>query len=463
VSIRTRLGILFTLLTLLTATSVGWFAYQSAESNLYQEARRGLVSATKTLIENRSTYADATAADPVLLDPLELGIYSGEARSTLQGVRAQVLNFRGQVLAISPAGGVPTSTEALRVSTGAENQLEERIAAEGQYLLVLSTGSAEGEIVQVARQMDEVLQALDDLRSRIFIIVLTAALLAFTLAVIATTGALRRLERMTERVVEIADSGRLSQIPSSGNRDEISRLTVAFNRMAERLALSRSTRERLIQDAGHEIKTPLTSLRTNIEVLKAFGPLSKEQERELLDDLSHEAEVLGVLIEEMIDASVDPETIDSRGTESVDLRAVVGDAVERARRRYAREVTLGGGQEAVRVDGDPRLLRRAIDNLLDNAAKYSPAGQPIEVTLVRGNSSTRLTVADRGPGLPSIEQNLFARHWRGDETLPGSGIGLAIVREVAYRHGGTTQARNRVGGGSEFDLILPIAPSAEQG
>lgn len=454
-SLRTRLGLLLSLLTFLTATSVGWFSYQSTADDLFGELSKSLSSAAQTLKENQFLFADATSENPVLIDPLTIGIYSDAGRASLQGVRAQVLDKQGRIIAITPVGGLPLSGITERVARGGADSIE---FSDGNDWRILSISTESGAI-EVGRSLSDVQLTLQQLRQRLVAVVLTAAMLTFILAVLATAGFLRRMESMTSQVTQIAETGVLSEIAPSKGHDEISRLTRAFNRMAERLALSRTTRERFIQDAGHEIKTPLTSLTTNIQVLRAFKNLDEQQRDSLLADLEHEAKSLRVLVDELLDASVDPESLENFEKEPVDLNDLVLRITDRARRRYAREIVEEVPGSDLVVLGSERLLRRAIENIVDNAVKYSPHSRPIEIRLEQQGSSALIRVLDQGPGLPADTSTVFIRRWRGRSDVPGSGLGLAIVRDVIERHGGSVEAANRPEGGAEFRLLLPVLGS----
>jgi two-component system, OmpR family, sensor histidine kinase MprB len=457
--LRTKLGLLLSMLTLLTAASVGTFAYVSTENELNRDVNQTLKRAATTLVQNQDLFAKATAAQPLLIDPLAIGIYSAEGRASLLGVRAQIIDREGSIIAISPAGGLPLSPLLSNI---------DREQVEGNAVLyTVSDGeevwrirSVETEIghIEVGESLTILRGNLNSLRERITIVVLSAAMLAFILGVLATAGFLRRLERMTTQVSQIAQTGVLVEMPQAHGRDEISVLTRAFNRMTERLALSRNTRERLVQDTGHEIKTPLTSLTTNIQVLRTFTNLSDHQRAQLLEDLDHEATTLSALISELLDASADPETIEASAREPFDLVQMVESVVQRSRRRYAREIPFTAPPFSVEVEGVERLIRRAVENVMDNAVKYSPHSRPIEVEIESSPSHALVRVRDHGPGLPDAE-NVFLRRWRGASDVPGSGLGLAIVRDVIEGHGGTVAARNRHDGGAEFMLLLPIVKS----
>jgi two-component system sensor histidine kinase MprB len=196
----------------------------------------------------------------------------------------------------------------------------------------------------------------------------------------------------------------------------------------------------------------VTSLRTNIEVLLAGGELPDDDRRRLLEDVRAETEELSALITDVIELARGDEPLS--GVEEVQLDAIVSEAVARAQRRRP-SVTFAAELEPTVVEGLPDRLGRAVDNLLDNAAKYSPAGSVVEVVLRNGE----LSVRDHGPGVPDAERShVFDRFYRGATARgrPGSGLGLAIVRQVAETHGGSIAVHAGAGGGSRFALTLPM-------
>ena len=204
-------------------------------------------------------------------------------------------------------------------------------------------------------------------------------------------------------------------------------------------------------DASHELRTPLTSLRTNLEVLARGEGLSAAEREHLLSDVVAELEDMSVLVGDLTElargSSVD-ET-----PEDVRLDEIAERAVERARRR-APELEFRADLQPTIVRGAAARLDRAIGNLLDNAAKFSPAGGLVEMTVADGT----VVVRDHGSGIPAEDLPfVFDRFYRSTagRSLPGSGLGLAIVRQVAESHGGSVTAENAEDGGARFTLRLP--------
>ncbi len=284
--------------------------------------------------------------------------------------------------------------------------------------------------------------------------VVTAALAGWGVA----RNGLRPVRRLTDAAEDIARTEKLDPIEVEGN-DEIARLARAFNSMLTALSASRDRQRQLVADAGHELRTPLTSLRTNLDLLTQAdrqGGLSPESRAELLDDVQFQIEELTTLIGDLTElAREQPAQV---LLEPVDVAEVVERAVQRVRRR-ASSLHFDLRTEPWWVNGDAAALERAATNLLDNAAKWSPPLGRVTVSLTGG----RLRVADQGHGIAEEDlPHVFDRFYRSSasRTMPGSGLGLSIVRQVAERHGGSVTVAHAPGGGAAFTLTLPGSPTA---
>jgi two-component system, OmpR family, sensor histidine kinase MprB len=239
-------------------------------------------------------------------------------------------------------------------------------------------------------------------------------------------------------------------VPYEGE-DELGRLGAHFNRMLGGLDQSLRTQRQLVADASHELRTPLASLRTNIEVLQRSPGLVAPERDRLLKDVISQVEQLTKLIQDLIDLARGDQA--PQEMEDVRLDWIVAAAVQRASTnwpalRFDTDLT-----ESV-VVGQAGRLDRAVSNLLDNAGKWSMPGQVIEVRV----TDHEVTVRDHGPGIDHADlPYVFDRFWRapGARAMPGSGLGLSIVRQVAEVHGGTVAAELPVGGGTLMRLRLP--------
>jgi two-component system sensor histidine kinase MprB len=268
---------------------------------------------------------------------------------------------------------------------------------------------------------------------------------------VVAAGGLRPVRRLTASVDRVATTEDLTPLPVEGD-DEIAQLATSFNRMLSALSASRDRQRQLVADASHELRTPLTSLRTNVELLtQADASITGEQRAELLGDIHAQIEeltnLIGDLVELARDAPAEPTL------ETVDLAEVVDRALSRVRLR-APSVTFTEELAPWWVMADASSLERAITNLLDNAAKWSPESGTVHIGLRDGE----LTVDDEGPGIAEDDiPYIFDRFYRSTEarSMPGSGLGLAIVRQVAERTGGSVSAARSPHGGARMIMRLP--------
>ncbi len=285
---------------------------------------------------------------------------------------------------------------------------------------------------------------------------------------VARTG-LRPVGRLTEAAERVARTDDLRPIPVFGS-DELARLTETFNTMLRALAESRERQARLVADAGHELRTPLTSLRTNVELLIASSTpgapqLPDNEMTDLRTDVIAQIEELSTLVGDLVDLTRD----DAGGVvhEAIDMSEVIDRSLERARRRR-NDVQFDVDVIGWQVFGDVAGLSRAVLNLLDNAAKWSPSGGHVGVRLRQVDvAHAELVVSDQGPGIPPQERGLvFERFYRSASAraMPGSGLGLAIVKQVVVKHGGMIRIADTVPGGqppgTSFFVLLPGQPIA---
>lgn len=272
----------------------------------------------------------------------------------------------------------------------------------------------------------------------------------------ATMKPVEGLTLAAEHVAETQDL--TATIDESGN-DELARLAHSFNSMLEALGASRLQQAHLVSDAGHELRTPLTSLRTNIEVLMRNRNLADDDRDALLGDVEAQLQELTNLVGDLVDLAREDEQSGTQ-PEPVALDQLVERAVERAKRR-AMSVTFDVRLQPGQLQGQPALLERAVMNVLDNAAKWSPAGGTVTVTL-SADQTWHLRVTDQGPGIAAEDlPHIFERFYRAASarSLPGSGLGLAIVQRVISSHGGTINVSSTPGNGTTVDITLPLSAS----
>jgi two-component system sensor histidine kinase MprB len=318
----------------------------------------------------------------------------------------------------------------------------------------LSVPAGQGFTVMLARPLGEVNETLATLALMLVVVFAGGVALAVGLGLLVTRTAAAPVARLSDAAERVTETGDLSlRIDEPGTDDEIGRLASRFNAMMVALEGSVTAQRRLVADASHELRTPLTSVRANIDLL-ASGRLTDPREREeLLADVRAQLEELTAIVNDVVElarGSEQPVAFDD-----VRLDEVVRDDVARFE-RAAPAFTVRSDLRPTVVTGDAVRISRAVRNLLDNAAKWSPPGSEIEVTVDHASVSVR----DHGPGFDEQDlAHVFDRFYRATSArgMPGSGLGLAIVRQVAEAHGGRAVAENAPGGGAVVRLELPTS------
>jgi two-component system sensor histidine kinase MprB len=345
---------------------------------------------------------------------------------------------------------LPVTDRAVQVAQGTRDGFIADQNVAGIHLRVLTTPFGPTRALQIARPLTE----QDRTLRRMGLVLLLGSgggiLLALLLGYGVARASLAPVSELTDAVDHVATTHDLTRRIDVRGRDEVARLATRFNEMLGELEASLQAQQQLVADASHELRTPLTSLRTNLEVLAREAELPADDRERLRVDVSAQLEELSTLVQDLIELA--------RGRDSEPLRMDVRldelaeRAVDRAR-RHAPEVTFETDLHPTVVNGVAERIDRALANLLDNAAKWSPPGGTVEVSVRDGEVSVR----DHGPGiaeddLPFVFDRFYrARAARG---LPGSGLGLAIVRQVADVHHGFVVAEAPEGGGTRLRLRL---------
>jgi two-component system, OmpR family, sensor histidine kinase MprB len=449
-TLRTKFAIAFAAVAGLAIGAAMVLSYQAAAS-LWKVDTEQTFRALVDAVDAEGRRVELTPQDfAVPADPASVAARAVNSRQVL----VQVLDGAGQVEVRDeerPPIPVTEADRAVAASPTPGTQAEQGFTSgDDQFQLVtVSLGGGRGA-VQLAQRATESDRLLRDLRQAMLIVGLVVFALAGVAGWIAANGVTRRLARLTSTAERVASNGRLdTPVPWAG-RDEVGRLSTALRTMLGQLVRAREDQRQLVQDAGHELKTPLTSIRTNTTVLRRLDELNPEARSRLIDDLDSETRELVTLVNELVDLANGQHT--EEPPERVDLAELAHRVADRARRRTGCEVVVHTAGDTV-IHGRPTALARALGNLVDNAEKFAPGTEPIEITV----HTSRVTVLDRGPGIsPAEATRVFDRFYRAEAArgLPGSGLGLAVVRSVAQAHGGDVFAEPRPGGGAAIGFTL---------
>lgn len=370
----------------------------------------------------------------------------------------QIIGGRVDVRTADFGPGLTLGDEELAVATGATPRSVRTITADdGVRYRVAAVPAGDEQALVLAQPLTSQESTLRRLGT-VMLLFGAAGVIAAALAgwLVAANG-LRPVRRLTAAAEHVARTEDLTPLRVEGD-DEVARLSMAFNQMLVALSASRDRQRRLVADAGHELRTPLTSLRTNLELLAQAdgfsdgdGGLPQDARTELLDDVRFQVEELSTLVGDLVELARDEPPVEVTG--DVDLVDVVHRALARVRRR-APGLVFDVDLAPWHLEGDATALERATTNLLHNAAKWSPPGGTVVVRLAGGV----LTVDDEGPGIaPEERDHVFERFWRSTEsrTMPGSGLGLSIVRQVVDRHAGSISVGDSPAGGARLTMVLP--------
>ena len=385
------------------------------------------------------------------------------------------LDYNGRSYPVSGNITVPVSSAVRRISSTGEGRFylcdyklgnNHLRSIAFPVRLPLTDGGEIAGAVQLARPLNGVDSILSSLRVILFLVLAAGVVVAGLLGRMASRRVLRPLSEVAQTAQHIGETDDLSLRLRVHADDEVGSLATRFNAMLDRLQGSRDAlddsvraQRQLVADASHELRTPVTSLRTNIEVLLQGAVLDDEDRERLLSDVVEQSEELSALVNDLIELARG----DQPGAEPEDVRLdrIAAGSLERARRN-APGIVFAAHLEPAQLDGVAERLERAVNNLLDNAARHSPPGAVVDVRVdPRG-----VQVRDHGSGVAEADlPYVFDRFYRGTNSRgrQGSGLGLAIVRQVTEQHGGTASVANASDGGAVFTLSLPAGPLDHDG
>jgi two-component system sensor histidine kinase MprB len=385
--------------------------------------------------------------------PYVQGVAAGGTVLPRQGGVA--LPVTHQVVMVASNGGAPYITD---IHVGGSHLREIAFQVPG-----LSYGG-QPVAIQLARPLNSVDDVLSRLRLMLALVLVGGMALALVLGRIAARRVLAPLSEVAETAQHVGETEDLASRIHVHADDEVGQLATRFNTMLDRLETSRDqldesvrAQRQLVADASHELRTPVTSMRTNIELLLADQGVPEDERRRILADVLEQTEELTALIGDLIELARGD--LPAGEAEDVRLDEVVEGSLERARRNFP-NVRFESSLAPVVVMGVPDRLGRAVNNLLDNAARHSPPSGIVEITA--GPRGVR--VRDHGTGVdPEDLPYVFDRFYRGASSRgrQGSGLGLAIVRQVAIQHRGSVDVQNAPDGGAVFTLRLPVVAAGD--
>jgi two-component system sensor histidine kinase PrrB len=322
-----------------------------------------------------------------------------------------------------------------------------------------------GSRLQFAANLDPVEDRIRSMRTRVAVISGLGILGAAVLASLLSGIALEPLSRLRRAATGISGTRDLSRrLPDSGAAEEVNELARSVNAMLTRLEHSTADTEaaleatrRFAADVGHEVRTPLTSIRANLDAIRRNPAMPEAERRAILEDVAQEQAALVSLLD-ALQALARGDAGASLPRERLDFAEIVDAAVEAARRRHPQaRIELSSPEQRQELSGWPDGLRLLVDNLLENALRHG--GSNVSVEVERTGNTVSLSVSDDGPGIPAAERGrIFERFARGrGAKAPGSGLGLALVAQQAALHDGRIVVGDSALGGARFTARLPIS------
>lgn len=427
------------LAVLLAVVAVSIVVYVVVRDNLHDQIDNSL--------SHRPVQQESLAHDPAAVS---------QHLPLVQDVFMQVVDRDGEIVTAFDDRPLPVTADVLAVARGEREDVFFDAEVDGTAVRVYVASAGQGAALQVGRSLAEVDQALRRLVVALIAISVAAVGLAAVIGRLVAAAAVAPVHRVAEAAETVAQTGELSHHIAVSGGDDLARLATSFNTMLDALSESLSQQRRLVADASHELRTPLATVRTNVEVLARADELPADERAMLIRDTVAQIGELTRLVGDLVelargDGQEEPFAL-------IDLDEVTRRAVDVARRNHP-SIAFRVDGVASPIRGAPGRVSRAVANLIDNAAKWSPPGAEVEIAVRDGT----VTVRDHGPGVdPACLPHVFDRFYRAPEarTMPGSGLGLAIAKQVADSHGGTVTAANATGGGALFTLQFPTADRA---
>jgi two-component system sensor histidine kinase MprB len=352
---------------------------------------------------------------------------------------------------------LPADPEDIRIAESAPGTqaYSTRIAPNGEQVRVLTVAVVDGAAARAVRSLEETQTILVGLASILAVVGLAAVGIGAGIGVLAVRRSTIPLEDVADamRALSRGESGDVPEAKPGAPREVVD-VVQATATLQESLRRSQEQQEQLVQDAGHELRTPLAALRANVQFAARTATDATTQES--LTAAQAELDELGRLVEELLALAARDEPV--REVVEIDIRGAVTAAAERLTRRTQREVTVNLPDRPVPMRVDPVGIAEIVGNLLDNAAKFARPPAAIVVAVVDHGSEVVIEVRDGGPGIPEAERAaVFDRFHRTPDAraIPGSGLGLAIVASAVAEERGTVTLGDAPEGGLLVRVSLP--------
>lgn len=473
-SLRWRIALAYSALLIVALTLMSGILVWRFQQILYDQAENSVNATMRAIVQFAQQAATPFSLEDSSPETLQFLFNSSNlATWNTSNSFVQVDSSDGYPLSKTENLGSLTIPPDARVSAAHDVDFRQLTLGDRPFLVedrYIREG-ANAAIIHVAEPLDTLQRTFSRARDAIYIVLGTTSIAVLILSIVVASQATTPINQLSREMREIG-SDRLAlggtgesaesrrQLRLRTRRDEIGRLAQSFNDLLQRLAEAFARERQFISDASHELKTPLTSINANAQMLLRWGDQDPVVRRESLDTIARESAELAAMVNGMLTLAK-ADRGDDIPKEPVSLAQVASEATQSAAQRAAeKHIELRFRHSSMPiVYGEPNLLRQMIANLVDNAIKFSERGS-VDVAVGNTPASAWVEVVDTGPGIPDAElPYIFGRFYRADKarsrTVPGTGLGLAIVRSIARVHGGEVTAAKAPGGGALFRVLLP--------
>jgi len=436
-SIRARLAISVGGIVSIIVIAAFVGAYVIVNNTLYKSLDEALIRQATHL-----THV-ANRGDPIAL--------SGQCQFPVAPACVQVTTTDGD----ADGGVLPVTADVVAVADGKKDAFLSDVSIAGFAGRTYVAPLGDDRAVQVGLRSDGIEHSLARLQVLLVILTGSGVVLSALVGYLVARGGLRPIDRLTAAAERIASEHDLHYRIHLPGTDELARLARAFNTMLGELESSETAQRQLVMDASHELFTPLTSIRTNADLL-GDGRLSDVQRAQVSASLSDGIEEMTSLLGDVVDLARGEELPNE--VEDVHLDTLVEHRIQAAARHWP-GVRFHADLSPALIAGVPRRLDRLVANLLDNAAKFSPLNGVVDIEIKIEDKQVFLIVRDHGDGISAEDLPwIFNRFYRAHtaRNTAGSGLGLAMVRQIAQSHGAIASASNPPGAGAALQIVFPL-------
>jgi heavy metal sensor kinase len=464
--IRWRMALWSAALVTVTLAIAGYTSYSTLREALVHDLDASLAERAGEIEQRVVGPPDQPLTDPPSSQQMAVDAVE---EFDAPGVYVQVYDARGNLLASSsnvPAGGLPSDQSAIDAALGGQPDSAVLPAGRDRLRVLTRPLVSEGQTVGAIRVAAS-LHLLDTFLARVEALLLLigaggvvmALFGGWALAVRALAPVVRMTRQARETAFDSPDDRPESPLATPVMADEIGILAATFEEMLRRLQATVRRQREFLADTSHELRNPLTVVRTNLDLLELDLP--SEERQASLREARQEVERMSRLVADLLFLT-ETDTWESIAHARVDLAEVVRAVVRRAPMLPDGLHLRLALTESCTVMGDRDRIRQLLANLIENAIRYTPPPGEIVVALGRRGDQAELSVRDSGIGIaPEHHARIFERFYRVDpartRSLGGSGLGLAIVRQIAEAHGGTVRLVSAPGQGSQFSVRLPLS------